>query len=565
MDTMSSDHAPGAPLVDRLWTPAAQSAARLDLVADEEPGSMQHFTTALVLGDLLARLHATFLVSVLARFEESIAQRHSYSLARASGGGEWLAALEDSESRLREYELPPNLHRVVRRPARTPASDEEKGIFLPIAGALADLAARLQHREPEPIGKRSPRSTLFNLLVQVRNKTVHGAYDSRFYADHVGVVDSAVRWLLRETPLWEFDLVHMTTRARGRVLQGFAPTHSVILDGDFNRDDVIFSIGGESWRAAPLVHVAGVDTFIANGSWRETGSSAEFLCHSLAAEKPGQGTLRLPLPALARPPLPSVGQTVDRHYRISKILGEGEDAIVYLACHTDEGVEYVLKAFRQPKEAFDQRRIEFEALQRISHPSVPQVHSIHSWEEPFHLRLDYVPGAPLETRRSDFLGNLEASAALGIALAEALHAVHAAGFVHRDIAPDNILIPLNPNDPIRLVDFDQVARIGAVGFAGTSLYRPPESESGAPWTEASDVYSLGVVLFELLTGRLPYEIWEGENDRRRVEPSAEELNRFGNVLAVLLRAASFDAGARYPTALEFVEAFRDATNSVGSA
>jgi serine/threonine protein kinase len=157
---------------------------------------------------------------------------------------------------------------------------------------------------------------------------------------------------------------------------------------------------------------------------------------------------------------------------------------------------------------------------------------------------------------------VELGTALADALADALAAIHAAGFVHRDIAPDNILIPNDPNDPIRLFDFDLVALIGTAGIAGTSLYRPPESESGEPWTEASDLYSLAVVLFELLTRRLPYKMRDGGLDRQLVEPSMEETRRFGNVLTVLLKAASLEPAARYRTATGFLEALQAGAGSV---
>jgi len=107
-----------------------------------------------------------------------------------------------------------------------------------------------------------------------------------------------------------------------------------------------------------------------------------------------------------------------------------------------------------------------------------------------------------------------------------------------------------------------VAPIGTVGIAGTSLYRPPESESGAPWTEASDLYSLAVVLFEFLTQRLPYEIRDGGAVRQLVEPSAEETARFGSVVNVLLKAASLQPASRYTTASAFLEAFQAGADSV---
>ena len=186
------------------------------------------------------------------------------------------------------------------------------------------------------------------------------------------------------------------------------------------------------------------------------------------------------------------------------------------------------------------------------------MHEIHTWEHPFHLRMDYVAGVALEARRNDFQGDVAAVVALGTAVCEALHAVHTAGFVHRDVAPDNILIPEDSSDPVRLIDFDQVAPLGTVGLAGTSLYRPPESESGAAWTEASDVYSLGVVLFELLTGRLPYESREDGTERQSAEPTPHEVAAFGDVPQILFKAASADAAARYPNANGFLQALEDA-------
>ncbi len=373
---MPERRTPPGDLLERMWTPVAHAAARLELVAGEDPGSMQHFTTALLLGDLLARLHATFLVSVLRQFEEAVSERHAYSLVRASGTGDWLEAVRESVAMLRPHELRPDLKCVVNWAASAPESKEERGDFLPIAQALADLTYALQHQRTKRIPKQPPRGMLFTLLVEVRNKTVHGAYESRFYADHVSVIDSAVRWLLRESPLWEAELVQMRTRTRGRVLRGSLVTQSTPVDREFRQDELVFVLGDEAWAATPVIHARDGYTFLANGSWRESNSTAEFLCHSLAATEPGQGTIRVALPELARPPLPSVGQVVDGHYRILRELGQGGDAVVYLACDTQEHTEYVLKAFREPREPFDQRRVEFSALQRITHPNIPRVHEI---------------------------------------------------------------------------------------------------------------------------------------------------------------------------------------------
>jgi tRNA A-37 threonylcarbamoyl transferase component Bud32 len=557
---MCPDGASFASIYERAWMPAARSAARLEYVASDEPGSMQHFTTALLLGDLLARLYATLLVSLVGRFNRPVELRHAFSLVRASGTGDWLASLADCEKRLRETELTPGIHRVAHWLAQAEQTSEE---LQGCAQALSDLAAQLGHQTPKNIKwKNFARATVFDLLVQIRNKTVHGAYDGEFYEDHVKVVDPAVRCLLAELPLWEVDLLHVTKATKGRVLQSPEPTHSAQIGAEFNKGDAVFRCEDDVWNAGPLLTIHERKVYLANGGWRQSGSSAEYLCHAVAATRAGQGTLRVTLPELARPPLPSVGQVVDGHYRITRVLGEGDDAVVFLACDVHEEVEYVLKAFREPSEAFDQRRTEFHVLRQIHHRNVPAVLEIHSWNDPFHLRLDYVAGAPLEAVWSDYLENLQGSLAIADAIAGALGAIHAVGYLHRDISPANILIPTNPTDAIRLIDFDLAAPINTVGLAGTSLYRPPESESGAPWDKSSDVYSLGVILYELLTGHLPYEPGDKAAEPRRVEPSTSQQEALGDVLTVLLKATAFEKRGRYRSAKAFLAAFRGASKAI---
>ena len=518
---------------------------------------MQHFTTALLMGDLLARLHTLFALSALARYELAVAERHWFTLARAAGGGDWLAALQDGARRLSDTEAPDTVRLVAEWPI-SKLGEEEFTRFKQIAEPLAHLAAGLLHSEVPPVRRKMPLGSLFELLLQVRNKTVHGAYDSPFYADQVKVVNDAVDWIFTESPLWNTTLAYVTLGGQGRVLEGLAPTHTVRLE-EFARGEVVVIAQDDSWAAGPLIRVFDGHIYIANGTWREESSSAEFLCHHLAANRPGQGTEMFQLEELARPPLPTVGQIVDGQYKIEKVLGEGEEAVVYLAKHTGIDARYVLKAFREPREAFDQREVEFEALRKIYHPGIPQIHEIHSWENPFHLRFDYVPGAPLETMRKDFEGSPKRLAKLAAMLAETLMAIHDAGYVHRDVAPDNILIPDDADTPVRLIDFDQVARIGTVGLAGTSMYRPPEAETNAQWTEGSDLYSLGVVLFELLTGRLPYVTSDGEVDRETVEPAAKDVGAFGDLVEVLRKAAALDPDSRHSNAREFLVDLRAAS------
>ncbi len=123
-------------------------------------------------------------------------------------------------------------------------------------------------------------------------------------------------WLFSNTPLWEVRLVQVTKPTHGRLLHGTRPRESIAVDSTFRRGELVFCLDRLGFAVAPLMQVRQGHTYLANGSWRPANASAEFMCHSLAAEEPGQGTIRIALPELARPPLPGVGQVVDGHYRI---------------------------------------------------------------------------------------------------------------------------------------------------------------------------------------------------------------------------------------------------------
>jgi hypothetical protein len=231
---------------------------------------MQHFTTALLLGDLLTRLHAAFVVSVTAAFDETVSQRHAFSLVRSSGAGDWLAAIWDSSKRLREFKLDSELTRVGQWLMSPSENEPERSAFTTIFEELDALAAGLQLRGPRRSKKTPPRGALLDLVLQVRNKTVHGAYESSFYEDHVETVESAVRRLFSNTPLWEVRLVQVTKPTHGRLLHGARPRESIAVDGAFRSGELVLCLDRQAFALTPLIQVANGHTYLANGSWRPT-------------------------------------------------------------------------------------------------------------------------------------------------------------------------------------------------------------------------------------------------------------------------------------------------------
>lgn len=542
------------PETDRLWTPAAKALARLRRVGQEDPGSMQHFTTALVVADLLIRLHTAAAIAMLEQRDEIAASRFSFELVRESGVGAWTTALRRITDYMGKADSEWFAAAWLRRPVLAQGRESS------IASDLAELNSKLiGSPKARPLRTISPLAVM-DFLVEIRNKTVHGAYGSRFYEAYVAPIDDAVGWIASSSPLWELPLITVVDarRRKGRVLSGPDPTTAIDVPPGVRRDDVILSFDGGFSSRMPLVQAVGDYTYVANGNWRVTDTSGEFLSHSLAAEAPGEGIIRRSLPELARPPLPIVGDVVDQHFEITTVLGQGEEAVVYLARDVvDPESHYVLKTFKEHGSDDDQRLVESAALKRFSHPAIPQVCEVLSWEAPFQLRFDYVPGLPIEKCRAAIAGKSDECIYVGLSVLSALQHIHDCGYVHRDLAPDNILVPDDAGKPIRLIDFDLVAPIGIEGVAGTSNYRPPESEQGLGWTARSDIYSLAVLLFELLTGRLPYDPHDEGAKQNMLEPSAKEVARFGKeLLEVLLRGASPPPSRRYRSARAFSMALK---------
>ena len=205
---------------------------------------------------------------------------------------------------------------------------------------------------------------------------------------------------------------------------------------------------------------------------------------------------------------------LDNRYDVVRPLGSGGMGEVYLARDRVLGRDVALKVLRKQyagDEEFAERfKREAMSAASLSHPNIVQVYDRDETEEgASYIAMEYVPGGTLKERIST-QGPLEAAdaAALGAQVAEALGAAHDRGMVHRDIKPQNVLI--TARGAAKVADFGiaragssvTISRTGSV--MGTAGYMSPEQALGKPATSKSDLYSLGVVLYEALTGELPY-------------------------------------------------------------
>jgi serine/threonine protein kinase len=202
-------------------------------------------------------------------------------------------------------------------------------------------------------------------------------------------------------------------------------------------------------------------------------------------------------------------------YQLLQRLGGGPMTTVYAACAESDGSPCAIKVLRNdwedPDTAIKLLQREARAGLSVRHPSLVRVTEAHVTTEPYFLVMDLIKGESLRRRLWDDY-RLPVREAVWIARqsAEALAALHAAGFVHGDVKPDNVR--LTEDGDAVLIDLGFAHRPGEnaaflrAGYViGTANYLAPE-QCGTPPVEdfASDMFSLGVMLFEMLTGHLPY-------------------------------------------------------------
>jgi serine/threonine protein kinase len=202
-------------------------------------------------------------------------------------------------------------------------------------------------------------------------------------------------------------------------------------------------------------------------------------------------------------------------YRLIEPAGTGGSAQVWRARDKKTGDEVAVKRLHPIVFADEAGRArlkrEFAALRTLDEPHIVHVRDLKIGEDDAALILDYVAGQSLADRLASGPPFQPADAvSVATDIAAALSAAHAAGIVHRDVTPGNIL--LDPNDGARLTDFgialggDGVSAVTATGqLMGTLRYLAPEQLRGEPATPATDIHSLGAVTYEMLSGRPPYE------------------------------------------------------------
>jgi len=280
------------------------------------------------------------------------------------------------------------------------------------------------------------------------------------------------------------------------------------------------------------------------------------------------------------------GSIVADRYHILKKLGEGGMGRVYLAEHVKMGRKSALKVLHpgmvKDLDAITRFNREAANASRISHPNVAAVYDFGETSDGLiYLAMEYVDGHSLSTL-IDKNGPLPPRRAAEIVrqIAEALAVAHEVGLVHRDLKPDNVLLVMTKEggDLVKVVDFgiakaadDESRKVTKTGYLiGTPDYMSPEQFAGDPLDGRSDIYSLGLVAFNMLTGRLPFPsesareslIMRLTDAPMTLKHASPNVDWPADVETVIETALARDPARRYQSASEFGRAFYQAVSEM---
>lgn len=270
----------------------------------------------------------------------------------------------------------------------------------------------------------------------------------------------------------------------------------------------------------------------------------------------------------------SSGVLLGGRYRLDERIASGGMGDVWRG--TDEvlgrtvAVKSLLPALLEEPGFAERFRGEARTMATINHPGVVDVYDYGSDQHIAFLVMEYVEGDAL-SRTLSRVGRLTPARTMALVAqaADALHAAHDKGIVHRDVKPGNLLV--RPNGTLVLTDFG-IARSAMVGqltaagsVLGTASYISPEQASGAVATPASDVYALGVVAYQCLSGRRPFE---GDNPLEIAMKHVREMPRAlpsdtpPVVRSIVERALAKDPTARWQTAAAMAAVSRQAATTL---
>ena len=271
-----------------------------------------------------------------------------------------------------------------------------------------------------------------------------------------------------------------------------------------------------------------------------------------------------------------IGRVFDDRYEVVRKLGSGGMADVYLANDRLLGRQVALKIlstrYAHDEQFVERFRREASSAAGLNHPNIVQIYDRGEAEGTYYIAMEYVEGRSLKEIILKYAPlSSDRLISISVQILEGLRFAHCRDVIHRDIKPQNIII--DHDDRVKVTDFG-IARAGSAStmteagsILGTAHYLSPEQAQGQPVEAASDLYSLGVVMYEMATGTLPFD---GDNSvsiamqhvhelpvpPRSIAPDIPE-----NLEAVILRSLGKKPTERYLTAQAMLDDLRKAQDA----